>query len=1408
MKDKTFFLNHNNLKPNFDNNFKSMILSIAKPEDVKSWSYGEVTRPETINYKSFKPEKGGLFDEIIFGPVIDYKCPICNTRYKQANENQYCEKTDECRIYKPQILPRSTRRYRMGHIDLATPIVHIWFFTINHSIITKILSLKTDEPNKLSSRRQIENIIYFRSHIVLESGGLKSLTQYEIIEINKAAIIYRNTLLEIQSKYKKGSDEYEDIGAAIDELEQTASSKLGQDYGVDFYYCNDIIHQYSNAKINTGAEAINYLLENFDLKAAIRKVKTQITKISNVIKKKPSSYQTHMLARAKLYKSLDVLNKFATSNQTLDSMIIKILPIIPADLRPLIQIDGDRHSTSDVNDLYRRIIIRNNRLRKWRENQAPVLIIQNELRMLQESIDALIDNAKKKPTPVLTKDNRPLKSISDALSGKKGRFRQNLLGKRVDYSGRSVIVVGPNLKMHQVGLPRQMAAKLFEPWIIRSLLEHKLVSSIRGAKKMIEEQDNKIWPHVENTILDKIVLLNRAPTLHRLSIQAFEPILVRGKAIMLHPLVTTAFNADFDGDQMAVHVPISSIAQQEARELMLASKNILGPKDGQPIINPGQDIILGLYYLTQEIKNAKGEGYVFVNYEELLKAYDANYVDVHARVALPIDQINKIHLFNYFNEKNYIISTVGKFIFNKLFPSTFDFIFDENIYKNNEVQLGKYVVKYGTNIKEHIDSLPLNDGLNKKTISNIIKMVYERYEAIIAKEDLASILDTLNSKNINSLNDMLSKIKDYRNEELNYEHINLLNKIINEQFKKINQRILRNNEDVERIFELEEKVELLSNVWFSYTNLVAQILDKLKDLGFRYSTISGTTMSISDITTTPKKSQLIDQGQKYIIKLKDMFNDGLITDDEKYKLSTEKWIEIKQEIENSLEKEIEKNKNNSLFLMIKSGARSNISNLTQLAGMRGLMATATKLRRGLAKNQIILRNTTEVPIISSFLDGLTAYEFYSSTHGARKGLTDTALNTSSSGYLTRRLVDVAQNIVVKEYDCFSSIGLVAKDIIDQNTNSIIVPFIERIEGRFTNQDVYDKDNNLIVKSQTFIDKEIISKIIEAGISQINIRSVFGCLTRNGVCQKCYGKDLASNRLVSIGEPVGILAAQSIGEPGTQLTMRTFHTGGSYLGKQDITGGFGRLMQLVDATKDVWEDKAIISTIYGKVKTIENHPKDLTKQIIVIEPFIENEEEQIYIFTKGRKLRCELNQKVTPGQKLVEGPIILHELLEVAGTREVEKYILKEIQKLYHMQGISIADKYIEIIIRQFLSKILITDQGDSPFFVGSLVDLHEYREVNAKLLKSKKIPAFGEVIINGAKRVPLLSESFLAAASYQETPSVLVSAAIGAKVDKLEGIKENVIIGHKIPAGTGFDNIVNKSKFDLKPPIKFFEKNE
>ena len=1399
-----------------ENKIDKVSLALATPEDVLEWSNGEVTKPETINYKSYKPEPDGLFDELIFGPVTDYKCPICAKKYKRSSEGLFCEATPLCKDKKPEILPKISRRSRMGHIKLNSPVVHFWFFKVDNSIISRLLGLKVGDTDKSQTRVSIEGIIYYKSHIVLESGGLKSLPKNLIIEINEAAIIYREALLEIRQNYAEDSFEYQEISEAIETLEEKAISKMGKDYGIDFYELNEIIEEYSEAKIDTGAKAIEYLLNNFDLRQARKEVKAEIARINKQLQSRSDkSHSTLTTNREKLYKRIKVINAFIASKQHPKNMLIYNLPVIPVDLRPLIQLDGGRHSTSDINELYRRIIIRNNRLKKWQEADAPVLIVQNELRMIQEAVDALIDNARRSPNPVTSKDNRALKSIADALTGKKGRFRQNLLGKRVDYSGRSVIVVGPELKMHQAGIPREMAAKLFEPWIVKRLIDRNITTSIKGAKKLIDELNPIIWPYVADVIKDKPVLLNRAPTLHRLSIQAFEPVLVRGRAIKLHPLVTTAFNADFDGDQMAVHVPISKRAAQEARELIFANRNILGPKDGEPIINPSQDIVLGLYYLSIERAGARGEGKFFTDFHALMIAYQNNEVDLHARVAIPYRKIKpELARQSAVRSTAYMVASVGKFIFNSIMPQHFPFIFDETVQTLDD-QAHQYFAPQGTDLPAFIQQLPLNNPFNKKSVARVIRRFFENYVANTSIRQVALVVKKLNNSAIKHPDKLQRDFEAIDSlvagEKISSNHARILTNLVIQEYKSFLKQIeianLKHGDATTTLRELEtsEKIHLLENVWFNYTNQVAFVLDQIKELGFKFSTVSGATISYSDIVLADNREEHITRGNEYVDQLRWQFQMGLITDDERYRLTIKKWSEIKQEIQNDLDEKVNQNPYNSIHMMIKSGARGNLSNLVQLAGIRGLMANNTKQLKADAENEREVRSTVEVPVKSSFLDGLTAYEFYSSTHGARKGLTDTALNTARSGYLTRRLVDIGQSIVVREEDCGSDYGYEAKSIIDTKTKQVIVDLDERIEGRFTNSPIWDSAGAEIIGAGKLITPEVVQKVRAAKITSVDIRSTLGCHTRNGVCKKCYGKDLATNRVVSIGEAVGIIAAQSIGEPGTQLTMRTFHTGG-VAGVEDITGGFGRLIELIDAYEKPWGRPAVIASKTGEIVAIKPDYEQANVEIVELQYLNSAGKPSIrkYEIAASAKKRVKVGDQVVPGQKITEGPIILKELLRLTSPRHVQNYLLKEIQRIYRMQGIAISDKYIEIIIRQMLSKVIIVDSGDSDFFVGATEDLFTYQEEAKKLLVKGKKPPYGVVVIKGAKQTPLLSESFLAAASYQETSKILVHAAISNQLDKLEGLKENIILGHKIPAGTA-SNYEKNSKYDLPDLRELFE---
>lgn len=1381
-----------------NNNLKGVKISMASNDDVLNWSHGEVTQPETINYKTFKPEKNGLFDERIFGPSSDYKCPICGTKYKHSNEGSICEKTDECKLskIKVEILPKISRRTRMGHIELATPIVHIWYLKIDHSTISKIISSRQKDSKKVYTKKDLENIVYFKSHIVLETGGLKTLSKYMVLTINDAVVKYYEVLNELLEKQEPNSDAYNDIKETIENLNEDVSSQLGRDYGIDFYIYNEVIETYSDAKFGVGAEAIEYILSHMDLEFEINEVKKEIHKINALSVKKITDSKKK--ERTKLFKRLKILRDFQKSHQSPNSMIIKNLPVIPADLRPLIQLDGGRHSTTDVNELYRKIIIRNNRLRKWLKLDAPALIVQNEKRMLQEAVDAVLDNARKTiPTP--SKDNRPLKSIADALVGKKGRFRQNLLGKRVDYSGRSVIVVGPNLKMHEAGIPRQMAAKLFEPFIVRELVDKGISQTIKMAKKYVDDLNPIIWPFVESAIEDRLILLNRAPTLHRLSIQAFKPTLVRGKAIKLHPLVTTAFNADFDGDQMAVHVPISTDAINEAKELMMGNRNILGPKDGEPIINPSQDMILGLFYLTREIKGAKGEGHYFSSYDEMYNAYLQNFIDIHARVAISTNSFNNEIIANY--DDSYVFTSVGKFIFNNALPQSFPFIFSSLSIDNADKKIKQHqILKYGENIKECISKSDILSPFKKGDIAKIARRVFDDYSPRIYKKKLSKIITNVNSSNYDDLLMQFDGIT-------NPIHAKIISDFIKNRFVEMNQKIKYNNENIERTFESSERAELLDQVWFDYTNLVASILDNIKDLGFHFSTKSGTSMSMFDIIESKNKDKLIKNADKKISKLNKWLNDGVITEDEKYLLTIDEWTSVKEEVQKDLEESVKLNPGNPIFMMMQSGARGSISNFVQLAGMRGLMAKGSvAIKAQFEKGSSVPRTIVDVPVKSSFLNGLSAFEFFSSTHGARKGLTDTALNTARSGYLTRRLVDASQDIIVKEGDCGTDFGSKILSIIDTKTNTEIVSLRDRIIGRYSLKDIFDKKDELIIAKNKLITIPIAERIIANKINVVHIRSIFGCVVTNGVCKKCYGLDLSTNSKVNIGEAVGIISAQSIGEPGTQLTMRTFHTGG-VAGVEDITGGFQRLTELIDAVLHPWGNPAIISHIYGTVEEVKHdREKDKITVKIVKTNIFDNESTFVeYSGSFNRRIRVKKGQEVKPGYKIFDGPIVLHDLLEIAGIVPVQNYLMKEIQRIYRMQGIAIADKYIELIIRQMLSKAIVLDPGDTELYPGSLVDIYELRDLNAKMFARSQKPAQVKITIQGIKRIPSLSSSFLASASYQETSQIIVKSAIGAKVDYLFGLKENIIIGNKIPAGTGYSKLESNSKYDLSNSNELFD---
>lgn len=1180
-------------------NFSAIQIGLASPEKIREWSYGEVTRPETINYRSQKPEKDGLYCEKIFGPSKDWECS-CGKYKKIRYAGVVCER---CGV---EVTKSSVRRERMGRIELATPIAHIWYL----KGIPSRMGLILDMPAK-----QLEEIIYFVSYVVTDKG---------------------NTPLE----YK-----------------QVLSER-------DYRSCLEKFGDQFEAKI--GAEAIKVLLQRVDLDEEFENV-TKALKEAQGQK------------RSKLIKRLEAIDAFRSSHNQPEWMVLDVLPVIPPDLRPMLQLDGGRFATSDLNDLYRRVITRNNRLKRLLDMGTPSIIVQNEKRMLQEAVDALIDNGRRSK-PITGAGGRTLKSLSHTLKGKQGRFRQNLLGKRVDYSGRSVIAVGPTLKMYQCGIPREMALNLFKPFVISGLVRKEIASNIKAAEKLIEKMDDKIWPIVEDVIKEHPVLLNRAPTLHRLGIQAFEPKLVEGRAIRLHPLVTPAFNADFDGDQMAVHVPLGKEAIQEARQLMLGSNNILSPKDGKPIVTPSQDMVLGNYYLTLEVAGKVGEGTVFADVNEVLMAYNAKTVHLHTRVAIRGESLHNI-TFTKEQNNSYLITTVGKIIFNQIFEGQFPFINDSSK-ENLSHTPDKYFVPMGTDIKKHIQEQDIIYPLNKKALGNIINEVFKTS----AMEDTSGMLD------------------------------------------------------------------------------------KLKNQGFYYSTIAGITVSIYDIQVPQSKYKLFDKADEDLEVINKLNRKGKLTEEERKTSVIKLWEGVKDQVQDVVKEEFESDRTNPIFIMSDSGARGNISNFTQLVGMRGLMSNP----KG---------ETIELPIKSSFREGLTASEFFISTHGARKGSTDTALKTADSGYLTRRLVDVAQEVIVTEDDCGTDRGFVVKELYNTADNSIIVPLYDRLVGRYSLKDIIDPNNGeIIVKANEMMNEISAKKVIEAGITEVEIRSIFGCKAKGGICRCCYGRNLATGELVEMGETIGVMAAQSIGEPGTQLTMRTFHMGG-VAGGADITQGLPRIQELFEARNP--KAKSIISEIDGTVDSI-TYNKDKSDRGDRAEIVITNElESRSYLAPYNAKLRVNVGDEIGIGDKITEGSIDPKELLEVDDVQAVENYILKEVQKVYRLQGIEISDKHIEVIIKQMLKKIRIVEGGDTGVLPGTRINVSKFTEINKDVLKEGKRPAVGRPILLGITKASLETDSWLSAASFQETTRILTDAAIKGKVDNLKGLKENVIIGKLIPAGTG-----------------------
>ena len=1148
-------------------NFDKIKIGLASDELIREWSKGEVKKPETINYRTLKPEKDGLFCERIFGPTKDWECH-CGKYKRVRYKGIVC---DRCGV---EVTKSKVRRERMGHIELAAPVAHIWYFKGIPSRIALMLDI---------SPRNLEKVVYFASYIVTDKGNTGLI---------KAQVLSEKEFHEAEEKYGRGS-----------------------------------------FKAEMGAEALYKLLAEIDLDKLAEKLKKELVKASEQKK-------------AKLVKRLDTVESFRLSNNRPEWMIMHVVPVIPPELRPMVQLDGGRFATSDLNDLYRRVINRNNRLKRLLELGAPEIIVRNEKRMLQESVDALIDNGRR-GRPVTGAGNRPLKSLSDMLKGKQGRFRQNLLGKRVDYSGRSVIVVGPELKIYQCGVPKEMAVELFKPFVMKELVGRGIAHNIKNAKRMVERLHPEVWGILEDVIKDHPVMLNRAPTLHRLGIQAFEPVLVEGRAIKLHPLVCTAFNADFDGDQMAIHLPLSPEAQAEARYLMLSTNNLLKPQDGKPVTVPTQDMILGAYYLTMETEGEPGEGNYFCSPEEAVIAHENHDLGMHASIYVKMRKVDENGVERFGKVK----TTVGRIIYNKGIPQDLGFVDRTNPETEFEPEI--------------------NFVVTKKNLGKIIA----------------------NSINVHGLSE------------------------------------------------------------------TAELLDYIKSTGYKYSTVGAITVSVSDVKVPEEKKTIIEEAYKQVDNITKQYKRGLITNDERYNAVIKIWSKATDDVKIAMKNNFEKL--NPVYMMSESGARGNLDQLKQIAGMRGLMASTTG-------------KTVEIPITSCFREGLSPIEYFIAAHGARKGLSDTALRTADSGYLTRRLVDVSQNIIVREEDCGTKDGLEVSTIKDGN--QVVEKLEERLVGRYSLNDIVNPETNeLIVDSNTMINDKIAAEIVAAGIEKVTVRSVIGCRTKHGVCAKCYGMGLATRQEVSIGEAVGIIAAQSIGEPGTQLTMRTIHSGG-VAGVADITQGLPRVEELFEARKP--KGLAIISEIDGTVRIKE----EKNKKEVVIKGEHEAKE---YVIPFGSKLRVREGDEVLAGDPITEGSINPGEILAIKGPTGVFEYLTTEVQKVYRNQGVDINDKHIELIARQMLKKVRVEDNGDTNMFSGSLVDMYDFEDENNRVIAEGKTPATGKRVLLGITKASLATESFLSAASFQETTKVLTEAAIKGKTDELIGLKENVIIGKLIPAGTG-----------------------
>lgn len=1197
------------------NKFESMRIGIASPQKIRYWSFGEVKKPETINYRTQKPEREGLFDERIFGPQKDWEC-ACGKLKGVFYKNQVCEL---CGV---QVTTAKSRRERMGHIELAAPISHIWYF----KGIPSRMGLALD-----MSPRALEEVIYFASYVVIDPKET-DLEKKQLLTERE----YREQLL------KNG------FGSFVAKM---------------------------------GAEAIQDLLNDVDIDKEVAELKEELKTVTGQ-------------RRVKIIRRLDVLSAFRKSGNALSWMVLNVLPVIPPDLRPMVQLDGGRFATSDLNDLYRRVINRNNRLKRLMELNAPNIIVQNEKRMLQEAVDTLIDNGRR-GRPITGAGNRPLKSLSHMLKGKQGRFRQNLLGKRVDYSGRSVIAVGPTLKMYQCGVPREMAIELFKPFVMAQLVKKELAANIRAAKRKVERQDSDVWDVLETVVKEHPVLLNRAPTLHRLGIQAFEPVLIDGKAIRLHPLACEAYNADFDGDQMAIHLPLSEEAQAEARLLMLAAEHILNPKDGKPVVTPSQDMVLGNYYLTMEEKGREGEGMIFATPEEVEIAMRNGYVHLHTRIGIATKSLNKPWTEN--QQDKILVTTVGKVIFNSIIPEGMPYLNEPTDVNLTTSTDDRFFMDAGQNIKEVLAGIDTVRPFKKGYLGNIIAEVFKRYR----------------------------------------------------------------------------------------TTATSEYLDRLKDLGYHQSTLAGLTVGIADIPVVEDKHEIIDAAHKRVEQITKQFRRGLITDDERYNAVTGVWRDAKESLEKRLIEE--QDLTNPIVMMMDSGARGNISNFSQLAGMRGLMA---------APNGKIM----ELPIISNFREGLSVLEMFFSTHGARKGMTDTALKTADSGYLTRRLVDVAQDVIIREDDCGTDRGLVIADIA--TGKEMVEPLFERLVGRYTRKSVlHPETGEMIIGDDTLISEDIARKIIEADVKEVTIRSVFTCKTPHGVCKHCYGINLATGDAVEVGEAVGTIAAQSIGEPGTQLTMRTFHTGG-VASSSDITQGLPRAQEIFEARNPKGE--AIITEVTGTVESIVEDGATRTREITVKG----KTDTRSYTVGMADVLMVEEGEFIHRGAPLIQGSIEPKHLLQVRDALSVETYLLGEVQKTYRSQGVEIGDKHIEVMIRQMLRKVRIMDNGSTDVLPGTLMDISDFEALNETALLNGEMPATGRPVLMGITKASLETNSFLSAASFQETTRVLTDAAIRGKEDHLLGLKENVIIGKIIPAGTGmfrYRNIEPLADLTNAPEVKEVE---